>query len=121
MDESVGTCNKHFAALDISQTGNMHRKYRKLSPFSFTVGGHFLKGLIEEVKAQTDNWDKERRVVIIRQCVDISPKLPESYRYAAYITNSKLSSVPGLGLMVNVHIELQLSVGFHNRRFIVKN
>jgi fructose-bisphosphate aldolase class I len=30
MDESIGTCNKRFAALDIPQTVEMRRKYREL-------------------------------------------------------------------------------------------
>lgn len=30
MDESVGACNKRFAAMDIPQTVEMRRKYREL-------------------------------------------------------------------------------------------
>jgi hypothetical protein len=59
---------------------------------------------IGELNFQADNWDKERRIVIVRQRVDIRPQAPgkllfpdeevySNYRYTAYVTNSKLSSV----------------------------
>jgi|GEM_PF-5389601 len=59
---------------------------------------------IGELNVKADNWEKERRIVIVRQQIDIRPKAPgkllfpddeiySNYRYTAYVTNSQLSSV----------------------------
>ena len=59
---------------------------------------------VGELMFKAENWDKARRIVIVKQQVDLRPKAPgkllfpddeiyRNYRYTAYVTNSKLSSV----------------------------
>lgn len=59
---------------------------------------------VGELTFKAENWDKARRIVIVKQQVDLRPKAPgkllfpddeiyRNYRYTAYVTNSKLSSV----------------------------
>lgn len=59
---------------------------------------------VGELMFKAENWDKARRIVIVKQQVDLRPKAPgkllfpddeiyRNYRYTAYVTNSKLSSM----------------------------
>jgi fructose-bisphosphate aldolase class I len=58
-DESIGTANKRFAALDIPQTEEMRRKYRELL-FSAPHFGEFFSGVIlyDETIRQSDSNGK---------------------------------------------------------------
>jgi fructose-bisphosphate aldolase class I len=50
MDESLGTCNKRFKALDIPQTEEYRRKYRELivtTPNLEDLMKRFIKRLIQ--------------------------------------------------------------------------
>jgi len=59
---------------------------------------------VGELMFKAQNWDKARRIVIVKQQVNLRPNAPgkllfaddeiyRNYRYTAYVTNSKLSSV----------------------------
>lgn len=59
---------------------------------------------VGELNFKAENWETERRIVVVKQKIDLRPNAPgkllfpdeemyRGFRYTAYVTNSKLSSI----------------------------